>query len=128
MSIRLRQAVLAMLVSFGLAALADASEPAGNIAVHGTSPARAEQIRNHAEQVRGDAFKLLLGNDAPRRWIARCAIHVHATPDSFAAAVGMPPDGSRGATSIDFSGDAVSSRRIDVMGDGPDVIPAPLGR
>ncbi|MEI7781030.1 MAG: hypothetical protein WCJ18_03785 [Planctomycetota bacterium] len=126
MDLGIRQAVVAMLLPLGLAAVADASEFAGNIAVHGTSPARAEQIRAAAEQVRSAAFKMLLGEEAPRRWIARCAIHVHATPAIFTAAVGMPPTGARGATSIDFSGAGVSSRRIDVMGDGPDVIPDAL--
>jgi hypothetical protein len=126
MDLRLRQAVVAMLLPLGLAAVAGADEFNGNIVVHGTSPARAAQIRAAAEQVRSAAFGLLLGNESPRRWIARCAIHVHATPDAFAAAVGMPPAGSRGATAINFSGNAVSSRRIDVMGDGPDVIPDAL--
>ena len=79
-----------MFLPLGLAAVAGANEFTGNIVVHGTSPARAAQIRAAAEQVRSAAFGLLLGNESPRRWIARCAIHVHATPDAFAAAVGMP--------------------------------------
>lgn len=114
------------MVSLGLVAVAVAAEPPRNVVVHGTSQARAGEIAGFAERTREEAFQRLLGIDRPGRWAARCAIHVHATPDSFAAAVGMPPVGSRGATSIDFAGDAVASRRIDVMGDGPDVIPDAL--
>lgn len=109
----------------GLAAAAVA-EPPRNVVVHGTSQARADEIAAFAERIRDEAFQRVLGIEKPGRWTARCAIHVHATPDSFAAAVGMPPVGSRGATSIDFAGDAATSRRIDVMGDGADVIPDAL--
>jgi hypothetical protein len=110
---------------FCLASAAVAEAPR-NVVVHGTSRARAGEIAAFAERIRNEAFERLLGIERPDRWAARCAIHVHAAPDSFADAVGMPPVGSRGATSIDFAGDAVASRRIDVMGDGPDVIPDAL--
>jgi len=122
---RLGQSVFAFFLSLGVATIAAADAP-GNVVVRGTSPARAGEIAAFAERTRDDAFQRLLGIDRPGRWTARCVIHVHATPDSFAAAVGMPPIGSRGATSIDFAGDAVASRRNDVMGDGADVIPDAL--
>jgi hypothetical protein len=119
------QTAVACMLVLGLAAAAGAEVPP-NVVVHGTSQARADEIAAFAERIRAEAFQRVLGIDRPGRWVARCAIHVHATPDSFADAVGMPPVGSRGATSIDFAGDAVASRRIDVMGDGSDVIPDAL--
>lgn len=121
----LGQATFACMLVLGLTAAAGAEAPR-NVVVHGTNQARAGEITAFAERTRDEVFERLLGVDRPGRWAARCAIHVHATPDAFAAAVGMPPVGSRGATSIDFAGDAVASRRIDVMGDGPDVIPDAL--
>jgi hypothetical protein len=108
---------------------APAEQPAmrpGNVSVHGVPPDRAEAIRGHAEQVRQRAFARLLNDDMPRPWTARCEIHVHATPQSFAAEVGGAPEAARGATSIEFTGDAVSLRRIDVMGDGDAIIPDAL--
>lgn len=126
MNRRLGQPVFAVLFSLGLLTVAAAANPPGNVVVHGASAARAGEIAAFAERTRDEAFQRLLGIEQPGRWSARCAIHVHATPDSFADAVGMPPVGSRGATSIDFASDAVASRRIDVMGDGHDVIPDAL--
>lgn len=103
-----------------------AGERPENVVVHGSSSGRAKLIVAHAERVRSDAFEQLLGEDAPRPWLERCAIHVHATPDSFANAVGVHPDHARGATSLEFSGTRVVSRRIDVMGDGAEVVPDAL--
>lgn len=126
MNPRLVQPAFACILSIGLAAIAAAADAPRNVVVHGTSTARADEIAAFAERIRDEAFQRLLSVDRPGRWTARCAIHVHASPDAFADAVGMPPVGSRGATSIDFAGDAVASRRIDVMGDGSDVIPDAL--
>ena len=95
----------------------------GNIIVVGTSPSRAAIIREHAETIRREAFSQLLGDTHPKPWLVRCEIHVHASADSFDKAVGGSPAEARGATSLDFAGDRVVARRIDVMGDGPAVVP-----
>lgn len=97
-----------------------------SVVVFGTSPDRAAAIAEHAEGVRRTVYAQLLGESRPRPWVERCAIHVHATPAAFAAAVGGPPAASRGATSLEFSGERVVSRRIDVMGDGAAIIPDAL--
>jgi len=99
---------------------------ATSIIVVGTDPARGEAIREHAEASRRAAFASLLGQPDPAAWVVRCEVHVHATPGSFAAAVGGPPVDARGATSLEFVGDRVVCRRIDVMGDGPDIVPDAL--
>jgi hypothetical protein len=95
----------------------------GNIIVVGTSISRAAIIREHAETIRREAFSHLLGETSPKPWLVRCEIHVHASADSFEKAVGGSPAEARGATALDFSGDRVVARRIDVMGDGPDLVP-----
>ena len=94
-----------------------------NIVVVGVSPPRAAIIREHAETIRRDAFSQLLGETSPKPWLVRCEIHVHASADSFEQTVGGSPAEARGATSLEFSGDRVVTRRIDVMGDGLDVVP-----
>jgi len=108
--------------------LESTAEPntAGNIVVHGTSQSRAESIRNHAEMIRREAFSTLLGESHPKPWWIRCEIHVHASTMAFEDAVGRPPAEARGATSLEFSGDRVVNRRIDVMGDGPATVPDAL--
>jgi len=95
----------------------------GNVVVIGTSQSRADFIREHAETIRREAFSQLLGETHPKPWLVRCAIHVHASADSFEQAVGGSPAEARGATSLEFSGDRVVARRIDVMGDGPEIVP-----
>jgi len=95
----------------------------GNIIVVGTSQSRAAIIREHAETFRREAFSHLLGDTRPKPWLVRCEIHVHASADSFEQAVGGSPAEARGSTSLEFSGDRVVARRIDVMGDGPAVVP-----
>ena len=104
----------------------DRASAAQSVLVLGASAARAAAMIEHAERVRHTAFEQLLGDPRPRPWVPRCVVHVHATPAAFAAAVGGPPAASRGATSLEFAGDRVTSRRIDVMGDGPGVIPDAL--
>jgi len=95
----------------------------GNIVVVGTNPSRADAIREHAETIRREAFSQLLGETHPKPWLVRCEIHVHESADSFEQAVGGSPDDARGATSLEFAGDRVVTRRIDVMGDGPGIVP-----
>jgi len=97
-----------------------------NFDVHGTSSTRAEAIVRHAEQVRQRAFETLLGASAPSPWTVRCEIHLHATEESFAEAVGGPPDGARGATAIEFAEAGICVRRIDLMDDDPTVVPDAL--
>jgi hypothetical protein len=57
----------------------------------------------------------LLGGAAPRPWSPPCMIHVHLDGAAFARAVAGAPVAAGGATSIEFTGDAVSLRRIDVV-------------
>ena len=100
--------------------------PPSSIVVHGLERGRATAIRDHAERMRREAFARLLGEPAPAAWHVPCDIHVHLSTESFASAVGGPPVDARGATSLEFAGDRVAARRIDVMGDGPDAIPDAL--
>jgi hypothetical protein len=97
-----------------------------NFDVHGTSSTRAEAIVRYAEQVRERAFETLLGASAPSPWTVRCEIHLHATEESFAEAVGGPPDGARGATAIEFAEAGICVRRIDLMDDDPAAVPDAL--
>ena len=121
-------AVAAIAISF-VSSFAPAREPgsaAVSFAVHGAAGSRAGVIAEHAEEMRREVFGLLLGIERPEAWRVRCEIHVHPTPAAFAAALGSPPTDARGATSIEFSGNDVVLRRIDVVGDGDDAVPDAL--
>jgi hypothetical protein len=76
--------------------------------------------------MRREVSGFLLGIEQPEAWRVRCEIHVHPTPTAFAVALGSPPTDARGATSIEFSGNDVVLRRIDVVGDGDEAVPDAL--
>lgn len=134
-----RELVRSVLVVTWLALAAAFTSTGGSIAgaraagpedfqVVGVDADTAALIAAHAADVRRAIASQLLGTVEPDRWQPRCVVHVHRTAASFLTAVGVPPVASRGATSIEFVHDAISLRRIDVMGDRPhEQIPDALG-
>lgn len=111
-----------LVLSLPMATAADEA----NIEVVGVNEERAAVIQEHAERVRRIAFEQLLATTDPLPWNEPCLIVVHPTAESFAAAVGVEPVAIRGATSIEFLAHNVSSRQIDVMGDGDETVPDAL--
>ena len=111
-----------LVLSLGVATAAEEA----NIEVVGVSEERAAVIKEHAERVRRIAFEQLLATTDPLPWTEPCLIVVHSTAESFATAVGVEPVAIRGATSIEFLAHNVSSRQIDVMGDGDETVPDAL--
>ena len=119
-------AALTAAVGGSHSALLAAESARESFTVIGPSADRRQAIVMAADRIRRRAFAELLGVMEPATWTAACEIHVHATPDDFAAAVGGPPAAARGATSLEFAADRISMRRIDVMGDGADIVPDAL--
>jgi hypothetical protein len=96
--------------------------------VVGIEGEKAFRVALHAAELRQRISTELLGVATPVAWTPRCLIYVHLTEESFAEAVGGAPASARGATSIEFLGDSVGFRRIDLMADVPDQeIPDALG-
>lgn len=120
-----RTALVLMFVG-AVATVLAADAPPANFIVHGAVADRGSRIARHAEDSRERIFAVLLGVTPPKTWTVRCEIHLHGSEQSFAEAVGGPPDGARGATSIEFAGADAVLRRIDLMDDDPDGIPAAL--
>jgi len=98
----------------------------GNFTVVCADTDRGREIAAHAEAMRREAFATLLAEEHPRPWVVRCEIRVHASAEAFTAALGGPPVSARGATSIEFMGDTVALRRIDVVDDVDATIPDAL--
>lgn len=86
-----------------------------DVVVVGVSGGRAAAIAAHVASVRRDIEASLRGRGALQPWSPACTIHVHRDRHAFAKAVGGAPVVAGGATSIEFLGDAVSLRRIDVV-------------
>lgn len=97
-----------------------------DIVVVGTAPDLATAIAGHAAAMRREIHTMLLGSAAARPWVPPCEIHVHADPGAFARAVDGAPRTATGATSIEFLGDVVRLRRIDVVAAADGGIPAAL--
>lgn len=123
-------AVLLAFVIGGTVSIAPAAGPTrdepADFTVIGVDANRGHTIAATAARIRQEAFSSLLGIADPDPWTAPCEIHVHDDPASFAAALGGPPAAARGATSLEFSAERVTRRRIDVRGDGGDVVPDAL--
>lgn len=113
-----------------LCAVADAEAPGHrDVIVVGVSADRATVIAAAAQAARRDIATLLFGSAGLQPWAPACTIHVHPDRAAFARAVGAAPAVAGGATSIEFTGDAVSLRRIDVIdvtGGGEQGVPAAL--
>lgn len=94
--------------------------PRGGISVEvfGVDASRASVLTTRAEDVRREVASRFLGIDALIPWDPPCEIHVHTTRDAFRAAVGGGPVIAEGATAIEFAGDRVSLRRIDLLDTG----------
>lgn len=90
-----------------------------DVRVAGVDAARAEAVAACVSETRRAVETLLLGTTALRPWVPPCTVHVHGDRSSFAAAVSGAPAMATGATSIEFVGDTVALRRIDVI-DGTD--------
>jgi hypothetical protein len=100
-----------------VASAAVASLGVDSFQVVGIEGERAAVVARRAAELRRLISAELLGIDEPSEWSPRCTIHVHLTEESFAEAVGGAPISARGATSIEFVGNDIGMRRIDVMGD-----------
>lgn len=99
---------------------------AANFRVHGVVGPRAERIAENAERTLQAVASMLYGERHGTAWTVQCELHVHRSSASFARAVGGPPDGAQGATSIEFVGDVVAKRRIDLMDDNKAAVPPSL--
>lgn len=109
---------LAASLAFPFPAAASDSRPFddhSDVVVSGVTPARARDIAERAIVVKHEIEATLFGDMKPRPWVPPCTIHVHADRASFARVVGGAPSGVEGATSIEFLGDVVCRRRIDVL-------------
>lgn len=98
-----------------VAGTAPVGDEHGDVVVVGVPPARAAAIATRAATARREIAVRLLGADEPPRWSPPCTIHVHRDRAAFARAVGGAPVAAGGATSIEFVGDTVSLRQIDLL-------------
>lgn len=86
-----------------------------DVVVSGVSPDRCRDIAARAIVLKHEIEATLFGATGARAWVPPCTIHVHPDRASFRRVVGGAPPGVEGATSIEFLGDVVCRRRIDVL-------------
>lgn len=85
------------------------------------APAEARGLAESCEIWRTALCEAWL-NDASTRpsWTPRCEIVVHNSQAAYGQALGRPQDASVGSTSMNFDGDRVTYRRIDLRADASD--------
>lgn len=97
-----------------------------DVVVTGVDTDRAAIIAACVDETRRRVEILLVGTAELRPWVPPCTVHVHRDREAFALAVSDAPAASGGATSIEFVGDSVSLRRIDVIAAADGDVPAAL--
>jgi hypothetical protein len=104
-------------------------EPAdhhADVIVFGVSPERAAMIADQGIALRRQIMSIVLGEVECRPWLPPCMVHVHGGRAAFRRTVVGAPADVEGATSIEFLGDDVRSRRIDLVDPADGGIPGAL--
>ncbi len=72
-------------------------------------------------------LRVLWGSESTERdWTPRCEIVIHRTQSAYCSTLARPGDSSVGSTRIQFDGERIVSRRIDLRCDAPDWTTAAL--
>ncbi len=89
-----------------------------NLRIHGIGKqADAAGWANQCERLRSTLCKQWLGAKQPRDWSPKCDIVLHATLAEYLRAVGADQAATIGASLIDWAGDRIILRRIDIRAD-----------
>jgi tetratricopeptide (TPR) repeat protein len=109
--------------------------PAGDFAVYESANFRvlhrstrefAERFAAAAEKARESAFEKWFG-PAPGPWTPRCEIYVYTNADGYIRAAKGHPQ-SHGFTTVEVNAGRATRRRIDLVGDNPNLVTAALPR
>lgn len=103
-----------------------ASGDHSDVIVTGVPPSRGSDIARRAIALKHRIQETLFSATDSRPWVPPCTIHVHPDRASFVRVVRGAPPGVEGATSIEFLGDVVCRRRIDVLESNDGGIPGAL--
>jgi hypothetical protein len=75
----------------------------------------ADQIAELCEARRTELRAKWLGSDTPADWNVRCDVVLHATQESYLAAVGRSGVGTLGSSLVHYDKQQVAGRRIDLL-------------
>ena len=96
-----------------------------NFRIFHTDPRLAELAAEAAESVRAEQAKRWGSPALQKPWNPRCEIHLHPTGKAFAAATGQN-ESSPGFSTIESNGNRITTRRVLLRGDHPQLISAIL--
>jgi hypothetical protein len=86
----------------------------------------ASQVLQLAEKARADAIQKWFGNDNTP-WAVRCELYLHANSEQYVRATkGLPQ--AHGHTTLEVKDGKPTGRRIDLVADNPNLLPAALPR
>ena len=96
-----------------------------NFRIFHTDARLAEQAAEAAESVRAAQAKRWGSPALQKPWNPRCEIHLHPTGQAFAAATGQA-ETSPGFSTIESNGNRITTRRVLLRGDHPQLLTAIL--
>lgn len=77
-------------------------------------------LAEQCEMLRGELLRLWGDDPAPAAWTPRCEVVLHVTQIEYNHVLGRPNDASVGSTRMNFDGERVTLRRIDLRRDAAD--------
>jgi hypothetical protein len=81
---------------------------------------RADRVLEVCDTLCAELQEKWLGQSPAEPWRPRCEIVLHATRESYLREVGAGGAQTRGCCLIQFDGDRIVTRRIDLLADNPD--------
>jgi hypothetical protein len=97
-----------------------------NVRIRAPRSSHPQRLARRCEKWRSEMIERWLGSAVPSRWTPRCEIVIHASADSYLAAVGRQGRFTSGCASIETSRGRVVARRVDLRGVDGDTIGSTL--
>ncbi|WP_165219129.1 peptidase MA family metallohydrolase [Aquisphaera insulae] len=96
-----------------------------NFRIFHVDPTLGAEVARTAESVRGMQAKRWGSTATRSTWTPRCDVYLYPDPAAFSRMTGQP-ETSPGFSSLGVSGDRVTSRRVNLRADHPQLLPAIL--
>lgn len=88
--------------------------------------AKANDLARHAEALRTRLKSQWLGDAADADWNPRCQVVLHASRRAYVDASGRGSESTAGSSLVNVSGNRITSRRIDLLGQSEEYLTAAL--
>jgi tetratricopeptide (TPR) repeat protein len=95
--------------------------------MHHLAPAQAQTVLQALEKARSSAFEKWFASAGSNNWTSRCDVYVHPTADDYTRSTNADARW-QGRTTFEVIDRRLTKRRIDLVGDNPEIITATIPR